>query len=199
MENKITLFSRNQKPFGKTWERWTREWWQWLLSIPKEINPANSRVYQNFVINNNVIFLAGVDSNTGPVERTIIIPSQKAILFPIINFITSYLEDPEIRSDEDLISFTKSNIDDIRIKQARIDEININADYEHRVFSNIFDLYLPPNNLYDTESGLTKACADGYWCFLKSLSPGKHKIQTSGSCLAGRVKINVTYNLNVTK
>jgi hypothetical protein len=200
MENVITLFTRNQKPFGKTWEQWTIEWWQWFLSYPKKINSAYPGTGLNFAFhNNNVIFLAGVDSNIGPVERTITIPSQKAILFPIINFITSYLEDPEIRCDEDLISSTKSNIDDIRIKQVRVDETNILTGNESRVFSNIFTLHFPPNNLYDIESGFTRACADGYWCFLKSLSPGEHKIYTFGSCLAGRIKIEVTYYLNVTK
>lgn len=201
MENKVAHFSRNENPFGKTWEQWTVEWWQWLLSYPKEINPANSRVNLNFVHNNNdVIFLAGIDSTAiGPVERTITISSHKAILFPIINFITSYLEDPNLRSDEDLLLSTKSNIDDIRIKQVRIGETDINIGDEHRVFSNIFNLYFPPNNLYDIDSGFTRACADGYWCFLKFLSPGKYKIQTFGSCLAGRIKIGVTYNINVTK
>ena len=142
MENEIILFARNQKPFDKTWEQWTIEWWQWLLSYPKEINPANPETDQNFAFNNDdVIFLAGVDSYTRPVERTITIPSQKAILFPIINFITSYLENPAIRHEEDLISSTKSNIDDIRLKQVRIDETNINLDYEHRD-SRIFLTYI---------------------------------------------------------
>ncbi|HZL23420.1 MAG TPA: hypothetical protein VFC05_08845 [Nitrososphaeraceae archaeon] len=199
MDNAINFFARNQKPLGKTWEQWTREWWQWLLSYPKEINPAYQGTGLNFAIHNNVIFLAGVDSTIGPVERNITIPSQKPILFPIINFITSYLEDPKIKCDEDLISSTKSNIDDIRIKQARVDDINITAGYETRVFSNIFTLYFPPNNLYDIESGYTRACADGYWCFLESLAPGEHTIHTFGSCLAGRIKIESTYYLNVTK
>ena len=60
MENVISLFARNQKPFGKTWEQWTIEWWQWLLSYPKEINPAYPGTGLSFAIhNNNVIFLAG--------------------------------------------------------------------------------------------------------------------------------------------
>ena len=200
MENEVSLFPRNHKPFGKTWEQWTVEWWRWLFSFPKEINPATSKTDLNFThITNDVVFLAGVDSNTGPVERTITIPPQKAILFPIINFITSYLEDPSIRSEKDLISSTKSNIDDIVIKQLVVDETNINAGYEHRVFSNAFNLYFPPNNLYDIESGFTTACSDGYWCFLKSLYPGEHKIHIFGSCLAGRIKIDLTYYLKVTK
>ena len=61
MTTKFEVFTRQENPFGKTWEQWTIEWWHWLLSIPKQNNPALDETGENFAVNfnnndNNVIF-----------------------------------------------------------------------------------------------------------------------------------------------
>src|SRR4051812_33030806 len=89
------MYPRNANPFGKTWEEWTARWWQWMLSIPKEQNPGNDKTGSYFNLNQNdpdVLFLAGTHRGSDPAERTIIISTGKAILFPVINFTTSYAE-----------------------------------------------------------------------------------------------------------
>ena len=58
------LFARNEKPFGDSWEQWTTKWWQWLLSIPKDVNPALDNTGELFSLatqdkNSKVIFLPG--------------------------------------------------------------------------------------------------------------------------------------------
>ena len=72
MTTKFEVFTRQENPFGKTWEQWTIEWWHWLLSIPKQNNPALDETGENFAVNfnnndNNVIFLAGADVNRGKI------------------------------------------------------------------------------------------------------------------------------------
>src|SRR4051812_41769805 len=117
------MYSREEKPFGKTWEEWTAKWWQWLLSIPRDHNPGLDQTGENFDLNQidpNVLFLAGALAGSGPVERTITINTGKAVLFPVINFITSYAEEPSLKSEEALLSYAKSNIDDISKKEANI-------------------------------------------------------------------------------
>ena len=57
-----TMYSRDDKPFSKTWEEWTSKWWQWLLSIPKESNPGIDATGEKFDANQNdsdVVFLVG--------------------------------------------------------------------------------------------------------------------------------------------
>jgi hypothetical protein len=58
------LFSRsNSNPggFGKNWEQWSMDWWNWLMAIPKATSPANDADGTNY--NNSqtppVFFLAG--------------------------------------------------------------------------------------------------------------------------------------------
>ena len=88
--NEVRMYSREEKPFGKTWEEWTAKWWQWLLSIPRDHNPGLDQTGENFDLNQldpNVLFLAGALAGSGPVERTITINTGKAVLFPVINLL----------------------------------------------------------------------------------------------------------------
>ena len=98
-----------------------------------------------------------------------------------------------------MISFAKSNIDDILFREVKIDGIQIQISDQQYRRSPVFNLFLPENNLYDIESGYTKVISDGYWIFLKNLSHGSHTIHTRGSCLAGKIKIDVTFSINIIK
>jgi len=192
------MFSLYEKPFGKSWQEWTTEWWQWFLSIPKENHPAYDDTGEKWAINQDdpdVLFLAG--TTAGKVERTIIIPPGRAILFPVINYATSYSEDPGLKTEDEMILHAKSNIDDIVKKEANIDGASLLISDKHRVQSPPFDFSFPTNNIYGVKGGSTRGVGDGYWIFLKPLSLGKHNIRTSGSCLSGRIQIDVSVNLIV--
>lgn len=192
------MYSLYEKPFGKSWQEWTTKWWQWFLSIPKESHPAYDDTGGRWAINQedpNVLFLAGTTG--GKVERTITIPAGKAVLFPVINFTTSYSEDPSLKTEDDMILHAKSNIDDIVKKEANIDGASLLISEKHRVQSPPFDFSFPTNNIYGVKDGSTRGVGDGYWIFLKPLSTGKHNIRTSSSCLSGRIQIDVNIELIV--
>ena len=56
------LFSRRERPFGRSWEDWTVDWWQWLLSIPKDKNPGLDTTGKTVIPDSlvaDVVFLAG--------------------------------------------------------------------------------------------------------------------------------------------
>jgi hypothetical protein len=198
--NNIQIFSRESKPFGKTWEEWTANWWQWLLSIPKGSNPCNDKSGENFdknQNNQNVLFLAGTFG--GSAERQITIPSRKAILMPVINFTTSYAEEPTLKSESELISRAKSDIDDIVKKVAIVDGVAIRDLDIYRITSAPFDIMLPDNNVIEATPGYTRAVSDGYWVFLQPLAPGKHKICATGSCSSGKTKVDVIFHVTVTE
>ena len=107
----VRIFPRNSNPFGKNWEEWTTKWWQWILSIPRDINPGYGHDHSIFQDNETVYFLAGTFG--GSANRTVTIPSERAILFPIINFTTSYAEDSDLRDDQHMLAEAKKDIDDI--------------------------------------------------------------------------------------
>jgi hypothetical protein len=118
-------------------------------------------------------------------------------LFPIISYECSYAEYPELKTESDLISNAESNIDDIAKKEVIIDGMTLQNLKNYRVLSPPFDVTLPEKNFYGVRSGPTRAVSDGYWVFLKPLSLGKHEIYTAGSCLAGKINIEVIHHLIV--
>src|SRR5918999_126377 len=193
-----TMYSRDDKPFGRTWEEWTSKWWQWLLSIPKENNPGIDTTGEKFDTNQNdsdVVFLVGTFG--GSAKRNYTIPASKSILFPIINFTTSYIEEPALKTESELKSRAKRDIDDIVNKGATIDGMEVQDIEKYRVQSSIFNVTYPENNVFELSSGTSRAISDGYWVFLKPLSPGMHNIHVVGSCSSGKTQVDVTWHLNV--
>jgi hypothetical protein len=187
-----TMYSLDEQPFGKTWQEWTTQWWKWFFSISKENHPAYDHTGEGWAVNQddpNVVFIAGTIG--GKVERTVTIPAGKAVLLPIINFATSYSENPSLRDEIEMIAHAKSNIDDIVKKEVNIDGTSLIISERYRMQSPPFNFTFPTNNIYGVQDGSTRGAGDGYWIFFKPLSPGKHNIRTSGSCLSGKIQIDV--------
>lgn len=198
----FSLYQRDVQPFGKTWEEWTTKWWIWFLSISKEMNPAADESGEKAIIGQtdpHVWFLAATTGGT--VERSVTLPPGISLLFPVINATISYSEEPRLKNDYELTSYVKSHIDDILIKEASIDGLDIAISENHRVQSSPFEFSypekLPKDNIYLAHGGNTRGAGDGYWIFLKPLSKGEHYIRTFGSCMAGRVQIGVRWRVIV--
>jgi len=194
----VQLYRSDEQPFGRSWEHWTTKWWQWFLTIPKENHPAYDTTGERFATSQsdpNVWFIAGTIS--GRAERSIKITPGKALLFPVINVTTSYSENPVLKNEADMISYVKSNIDDIVKKQVSIDGDDFLISEDFRVQTPRFKFTYPQNNIYGAQEGPTEGVGDGYWIFLKSLTPGKHIIKTSGACMSGKIQIDVNIQLTV--
>jgi|SRR5687767_11839605 len=198
----FSVYQRDEQPFGKTWEEWTTKWWIWFLSISKKMNPAVNESGEKAIIGEtdpNVWFLAATTGGT--VERCVKLPPGISLLFPVINATTSYSEEPRLKNDYELTLYVKSHIDDILIKEASIDGLDIAISENHRVQSSPFEFSypeeLPKDNIYFAYGGNTRGAGDGYWIFLKPLSEGEHYIRTFGSCMSGRVQIGVRWRIIV--
>ncbi len=193
---KEILFSRSENPYGLSWESWTIEWWNWLLSIPKNRSPVIDSVRRGItphVSGDRVAFIAG---NLGGLsERFYIIPRGKALFFPIINFTTSYLEDSTLKTESDLHIRANSDVNEITKVITAVDGVTVKNVKEFRVHSGVFDLVLKDDNLLELPPGRTKAISDGYWIFIKPLVPGYHFIRTFGSCSEGRTCVEIHYNI----
>jgi hypothetical protein len=191
------IYDLNEKPFGKTWAEWTAECWKWLLEIPKDVNPGYDDSSEKILNQQdpNVVFLIGTYG--GSAVRHYRIPIGKAILFPVVAFTTSFAEEPQLRTESDLISRAKKDIDDISRMQAIIDGEIINDLSRYRVMSPIFEFTFPEDNVVGAKAGASKGISDGYWIFLKPLNPGKHTVYASGSCSSGKTTVDVLWHLTV--
>jgi hypothetical protein len=195
---KVEIYGADEHPFGKSWQEWTTQWWTWFLSIPKNNHPSYDSISERSVDNQqdpNVLFLAG--PTKGKIKRTIVVPPNKAILVPVINFTTSYSEDPSLKTEAEMITHAKMNIDDIAKKEAIIDGRALLISENYRVQTPPFDFSFPPNNIYGVKEGPSRGVGDGFWIFLKPLRSGKHNIRTYGSCLSGRIEIELDMELIV--
>jgi hypothetical protein len=177
------LYSRESRPFGKTWEEWAALWCNWLLSLPKNVNPSLDETGQNCSQNQqnpNVWFLAGSFGNLAPITRFCRIPKHMAILFPILEKEDSFAEDIDLRTEAELRYRAKEFMDRVRRLEVVVDGIKLQGLNKYRVQSSVFDLHFPTNCVYDVQPGSTRAVCDGYWVFFRPLSEGYHKIQFSG-------------------
>jgi hypothetical protein len=193
------LYSRKESPLGKTWEEWTAEWWRWILEIPSPRNPGydvDGTIFsETKQTHSDPIFLPG--TYDGSTNRTIKIKEGNSVLLPIINVTTSFAEAPHLQSKDELMTFVEKNTNDLLYKEALIDGVTLEDVDQYRVRSDFFTFTFPKNNIYGAKSGQTTGISDGYWLFLRPLSTGKHSIQTFGSCLAGKIRIEVKYTIHV--
>ena len=187
----IAVFEANSTPFGLTYGEWTAKWWQWAYSIPKDIHPAYDDSGKYCTVNQNgpVWFFPGTYSK--PVIRECIIPSGKAILFPILNSECSVAEFPNLKTIQELRICAKAFQDQVTQLQAIVDGIAIPNLEKYRIQSLPFNFTLPENNILGLPANTsTQAVADGNWVFLKPLSQGKHEIIFKGDTMNSNASSN---------
>jgi hypothetical protein len=196
--NGLELFVPDSRPFGRTYADWTASWWQWVLSIPKIDNPLLDQNGKNCANNQSgpVWFLAG--TLQGQTERSCTIPADKAILFPVINYEASVAEG-DGTTDEELTARVRYEMDEITNMRAMVSGTNVNELRQYRIQSPPFNVTLPTDNVLGLPAQTTKMMSEGYWLFLKPLEPGNYDLYSFGSCLAGRIKIGISYHLTVEK
>ena len=125
-------------------------------------------------------FLAGTFGNVTQVTRTCNIPNGKALFFPILEKEDSFAEDNDVASESELSMRAREFMDRVKSLELYIDGVLMNLKNIYRVCSVFFDLDFPLDAVYNVKPGLTRAICDGYWVFVKPLSPGKHTIQFAG-------------------
>ncbi|MDP9287096.1 MAG: hypothetical protein M3P08_02730 [Thermoproteota archaeon] len=191
---KVGYFISYDKPYDISYGHWTVKWWRWAKSIPNQVNPVIDETGKHAHVQQEgpVWYLAGTFGKNKIPHRTCEIPSEKAILFPVINYEMNPLERPELASKTDLISHVIQDIDDILIRYAIVDGIRIPV---YRVRSEPLIFSIAINSEYSGET--TYAVADGYWVFLKPLSKGKHHLYFHGSCEGGLRKAAADYKIVV--
>ena len=170
---KTHLYLPGSSPFNVEFQIWTAWWWRWLHSFPRDSNPAldpTGDLCRTLQSESEVWFLAGTMG--GFVKRKCRIPCGKALFFPIITSAFSFLVDPHLKSEDELIRSTVEDIDRVKKLSLWIDDFKFQNFADFRIRSEPFD---------DIINGQpTRAVSDGYWIFLRPLSAGKHLIHFIG-------------------
>ena len=98
------------------------------MQLPKSVNPLLDYTgkYASIDQDGPVWFLAGTAGENKLIQRICKIPSEKAILFPVINYEMNQIEKPEMQERKlELIRHVIEDINDIIIKTAIIDGFSI--------------------------------------------------------------------------
>ena len=88
------------------------------------------------------------------------------------------MEDTDLHTEEELIQRARQFIDRTNLIKVTINGMRLKRSQMPRMQSEVFDLCFPENAVYDVKAGPTRAVCDGYWVFLKPLTPGKYFVRS---------------------
>jgi hypothetical protein len=211
-------------PFGKSYNEWSAEWWKWHFRLPSTGHPAFSVDGANCGAGQSgkVWFLTGAFTNEFPenefntiVRELCVVPTGKAIFFPIVNIECSTIEPEPYRGDtpEARLSCAQSFIDG---PIAVVRDLSVTID--GRLLENLeayrfqspdfeFNFEIPSDNILGVDCSMEdcenpQSVSDGYWIMLPPLSKGSHTIRFTGSFRDPETNelffgLDVTYKLTV--
>jgi hypothetical protein len=177
------IFSKDSKPFDVPYGDWLAKYSQWFINFPAESHPREHYTSDSCSLAQSgpVWFLT--DTLAGNQERTCIIPSDKAVLLPVLDGrCWSDTTDPIPMNDQDITNCAKAG-NEYGLISASIDGREIKDLDSYRAESPFFNITVPENNIYNNVPGIWKAKADGFFVFLEPLSPGNHTLHTKVSVL----------------
>lgn len=198
---------------NKTQYEWSAEWWTTFLEAPSVGNPlvfndSDSASLED--INNPsspVFFLTGsLDPSIQPINRTVTIPENKAVFFPLYNAFNAEPAESGI-----LPSVLCSNISPVtgNMLSATLDGVHIPIDGDFTPWrqycgdqpdSGNFVVNELPGSLLQSLAGDEQTLpynfvSDGYWLLLTPLTPGEHTITFGASDSQGTTLQNNTYHI----
>jgi hypothetical protein len=178
------VFAIDSKPYGVSYEDWTIKFWQWLLSMPVDVNPTTDTTGERCAQEQEdspVFFLVGAGG--GVVERTCTVPAGKAILVPVGSVECSFAELGEFggKTEEELHTCAEEDQSSNPLLFLSVDGREFKELESYRIHSRAFDVNFPPNALFAAEPGPSRAVSDGYWIILEPLPVGEHEIHFKNS------------------
>lgn len=210
-----TIVPANQNVLGMTPGDWSAAWWQYVLQIPADLNPATDTSGVNCGVDQAAgpaFFLTGNFTSNATVTRICQVPAGKFLVIPIINTECSSLEAPPYYggNEKTLRACAAASADFFTPASLvlTIDDVNVPNLQAFRVQSPVFDFHMPANNVLGLKSGKKigtsgtagVAVSDGYWVITEPLAVGEYTIRFAGSATGpfpGGFALDVTYIIKV--
>ena len=191
------------RPHGSSYAEWSVAWWQWLWSVPADINPS---LYDDGDLissgqSGSVWFIAPNFGGTN--VRTGTIPAGKMLFIDVAaHFFSPVIGDPE--GEEELRALAAAAVEATQDVWLEIDGVLIEGMEDYRVQSpEMFGFTLPEGNVlemfgFDTPAGgYYPAVNDGYFVMLAPLPVGQHTIHIHAQLPDPWPPSDVLYNLEV--
>jgi len=187
------VISPNDTVFGYKYSQWSAQWWQFVLSIPADVNPLTDESGSLCVVGQHgpVWFLMGAFGGT--FTRTCSIPEGKTLFFPVLNLVDINVAN---QTAKELRAEIAPCMDAVSKLSVAIDGDNVQKLQERfRVQSEVFEVAIPESGFLDP--GIySPAVDDGYYVMLEPLKVGKHTLHIVGESSCG-FGVDVTYHLAV--
>jgi hypothetical protein len=172
----------NEVIAGSTYGEWTARYWQWLLSIPKEVNPYYDKTGKNAHQQQSgpVFFLANAPENSSVhrvVNKMCDVPKPRAMLCPVDTCLFTSIENPNLTTQQLRLKAIRQRAQ-VKMVAATINNEPMTSDLqEHRVDSPVFNIQLRANNILGIQVEpnqvvSTIGVSDGYWIMMKPPKKG---------------------------
>jgi len=195
-------------PYGKSFSEWSAKWWQWFLEHPVASHPGVND--PEFDVRSGqkgkVWFLASPAGET--IERSVTIPTGKALFIAMPNAEASNLEDPPFFGDTEEAQREAAEwfADHIVSVSCSVDGKAVRHIERYRVQSPQFCFTAPTPWIFGATGGEGTAVSDGYYVMLAPLSKGSHTVhieglfrfsEDAGDPFTADIPMDVTYQINV--
>ena len=189
------VFAPDSTPFGKTYGEWNAQWWTTMGQTPagKGHPFATGEVKCSGVNDGRVVFLAGTTG--GSATRSCKVPSSKALLLPLLNFVCFSDGDD---TEPELRDCAAGPIPFVTNLEAKVDGTDVPDLFSFRAPSPLFTFTAIAGNTLGFDPVSQPAVADGYYVMLKPLSRGTHTLVFGGDTSFG-FSAHATYTLTVVK
>ena len=163
------VYPINSSPFGKPYDEWIANWWNYNVQIDAEKHPRDNFSPELCNLDQSqedaVLYLP--DNLSGEEIRSCTLPAEKAILAPQIT--------GSCWAEPNLLECAREG-NEFGVVSATIDGVELQNLEQYRVTSDVFNMTVPENNAFESPSGTFPAIADGYFVFLEPLPAGEHTL-----------------------
>ena len=206
--NSVNIFTPESKPYGLSYEEQIKNFWKWVISLPKDKSPWNDETGANCnngqsETNSSVFYLSG--NGGGKSVRTCKVPAGKGLFIPVSPVEISDKEAPKA-TIEDLNRLAKKDQDSVTSLYLKIGDKEYSREdlSKYRTHTGVFEVTFPKNAIFGATEGISKAVADGYYVITEPLAKGTYTIQYKASlicpgteCLEPNFAQGITYTITV--
>ncbi len=166
------------EPFaGLTRGEWDARQWQWLVSMPVDVNPGDDTTGDRcgYGQSGPVFFVIG---SGGGGNRTCVVAESTAIYVVVATVECSTVEARPFfgRTEDELRACATADMDLVSDVSARVNGVDVANLDTYRTASPLFTLTFPDNNIFGVEPGVAHAVSEGFSFVIAPPPPGRYEI-----------------------